>query len=214
MRKRRRAGVAVAALATLGAAAALAAWFENQSPKEERRADAARLMNELMSGTAVVGGPFSLPDTQGKPRSLVEFRGTPVLLYFGFMYCPDVCPTDLLIIGKVVEALDARGIRVQPVFITLDPERDRPAALAQYVASFHSRLVALRGSEAETRAIATSYKVFYEKVRAPAATTYLIDHMALIFVLDREGRYLAALPSGTSAERMVEAVLQLVPSAK
>jgi protein SCO1/2 len=108
---RRRAGVA-AAVATLGAAAAVVAWFENQSPKEERRADAARLMNELMSGTVVVGGPFSLPDTQGKPRSLAEFRGTPVLLYFGFMYCPDVCPTDLLIIGKVVEALDARGIRV------------------------------------------------------------------------------------------------------
>jgi protein SCO1/2 len=100
------------------------------------------------------------------------------------------------------------------VFITLDPERDRPAALAEYVASFHARFVALRGSEAETRAIATSYKVFYEKVRAPAATTYLIDHMALIFVLDREGRYLAALPSGTPAERMVEALLPLVPSTK
>ena len=169
-------------------------------------------MNELMSGSAVVGGPFSLPDTEGKTRSLAEFRGTPVVLYFGFTYCPDVCPTDLLVIGKVVEALDAKRIRVQPVFVTLDPERDRPAALAQYVASFHPRFVALRGSEAETRAIATSYKVFYEKVRAPAATAYLIDHMALTFVLDREGRYLAALPSGTSVERMVEALLQLVPA--
>ena len=169
-------------------------------------------MNELMSGTVAVGAPFSLPDAQGRTRNLADFRGTPVLLYFGFMYCPDVCPTDLLVIGKVVERLDMKGLRVQPLLVTLDPERDRPAALEQYVASFHPRFVALRGSEAETRAIATSYKVFYEKVSVPGAA-YLIDHMALTFVLDREGRYMAALPSGTSVERMVEAVLQLLSPA-
>lgn len=169
-----------------------------------RRADAARLMNELMSGKAEVGGPFELADPWGRRRSLADFRGKLVLLYFGFASCPDVCPTDLAVIGDALRLLGAQAEAVQPVFVTLDPERDTPEVLREYVAAFHPRFIALRGSEAQTRQVATSYKVFYEKV--PQGKGYAIDHMAFTFVLDRHGRYLAFLPPGTRADRMAEMV--------
>jgi len=161
-------------------------------------------MNELMSGKAEVGGPFALPDQWGKVRSLADFRGKLVLLYFGFASCPDVCPTDLAVIGEALRLLGPRAEAVQPVFVTLDPQRDTPAVLREYVAAFHPRFVALRGSEAQTREVATSYKVFYEKV--PQGKGYAIDHMAFTFVLGRDGRYLAFLPPGTRADRMAQMV--------
>ena len=168
--------------------------------EEDRRADAARLMKELMSGKHAVGGPFALADPAGAARSLAEFRGKLVLLYFGYTQCPDVCPTDLARIGAMLRALGAEGEGVQPVFVTLDPQRDTPQVLREYAAAFHPRFVALRGSEEDTRRIATSYKVFYEKV--PGAGGYSIDHAAFTFLIDREGKYVAFFPPGTPAERM------------
>ena len=169
---------------------------------EDPRAGAARLMNELMSGKVPVGGPFTLTDSSGASRSLAEFRGKVVLLYFGFMSCPDICPTDLLAIGKALESVGAQADQVQPVFITLDPERDKPAALRAYVASFHPRFVALTGSESEVRRVATAYKVFYEKVPLPGTSTYTIDHAAFTFLLNRDGKYTGLFPPGTPVERM------------
>ena len=197
-------GIALAA-----ALLAAAAWFfsrETQVAKEaqgvqvERRTDAARLMNELMTGKTPVGGPFTLTDGSGTPRSLADFRGKVVLLYFGYMFCPDVCPTDLARIGAMMKLLGAEAEAVQPLFITLDPLRDTPALIKEYAAAFHPRLVALHGSEAETRRIATSYKVFYEKV--PQGTTYFIDHTAVTFLIDRNSNYVAFFPPGTHADRM------------
>lgn len=169
-------------------------------PAEERRADAGRLMSELMSGKSVVGGPFALADPQGRMRSSAEFRGKLVLVYFGYAHCPDVCPTDLARIGAMLRSLGKEAASVQPLFITLDPERDTPPVLREYAAAFHPAFVALRGSEEETRRVATSYKVFYEKVPQPRG--YLIDHMPLTFLLDREGKTIAFFPPGTPADRM------------
>jgi protein SCO1/2 len=188
-------------LAAAAAALLAAAPLGADAP---RRQDAARLMNELMSGRAEVGGPFELADQWGRPRSLAEFRGKRVLLYFGFASCPDVCPTDLAVIGEALRRLGPRAEAVQPLFITLDPQRDTPEVLREYVAAFHPRFIALRGSEAQTRELATRYKVFYEKV--PQGSGYAIDHMAFTFLLDREGRYSGFLPPGTSAERMAAMV--------
>ena len=157
-------------------------------------------MNELMSGKSPVGGPFTLADASGTLRSLAEFRGKLVLLYFGYVSCPDVCPTDLARIGAMMNSLGAKAEAVQPLFITLDPLRDTPAVIKEYAAAFHPRLVALRGSEEETRRIATSYKVFYEKV--PHGNTYFIDHAAFTFLIDRDGKYIAFFPPGTHADRM------------
>ncbi|HZF26414.1 MAG TPA: SCO family protein [Steroidobacteraceae bacterium] len=175
---------------------------DDKPAEDARRADAARLMNDLMSGKALVGGPFTLEDQYGKRRSLADFRGKPVLLYFGYTFCPDVCPTDLAAMAQAIRTLDAAGKVLQPIFVTLDPERDTREILRNYAAAFHPRFVALRGSEEEVRRVATAYKIYFEKVRPPGSSVYLIDHMAFVFLLDRDGRYVAFFPPGTTAERM------------
>ena len=182
------------------AAVVLLAACEPAPP--ERRADAARLMGELMSGKHPVGGPFTLADPQGRRVSLEDFRGKLVLLYFGYASCPDVCPTDLAEIARALRELGAAADAVQPLFITLDPKRDTPAVLREYATAFHPRLLALTGSEEEVRKIATDYKVFFEKVQPPGAKDYLIDHTPYTFLLDREGKFVILFPPGTQADRM------------
>ena len=177
-------------------------YFREKPAEDIRRTDAARLMNDLMSNKAQVGGPFTLEDQFGKRRSLADFRGKPVLLYFGYTFCPDICPTDLAAMAQAIRTLDAAGKLLQPIFITLDPERDTHEILRNYAAAFHPRFVALRGSEEEVRRVATAYKIYFEKVRPPGSSVYLIDHMAFVFLLDRDGRYVAFFPPGTTAERM------------
>lgn len=199
--------LAAAAVAAAVAAVAASAYFLRPAPPPpppERRADAARLMGELMSGRHPVGGPFVLADAQGRRVALADFRGKLVLLYFGFASCPDVCPTDLATIATALRALGPAADEVQPLFITLDPQRDSPAVLREYAAAFHPRLVALTGSEADVRRIATDYKVFFEKVPVPGTATYSIDHTPYTFLLDREGRFLTLFPPGTPAARMGE----------
>ena len=164
-------------------------------------------MNELMSGKASVGAPFALPDARGRARSLDEFRGRLVLLYFGFAQCPDVCPTDLAAIGGALRLLGERAPEVQPLFVTLDPARDTPEVLAEYAGAFHPSMIALRGTEADTRRIATSYKVFYEKV-PDGRGGYFIDHAAFTFLLDRSGKYVAFLPPGTKPDRIATLLRQ------
>lgn len=163
-------------------------------------------MNELMSGKHPVGGPFTLKGADGRRVRLADFAGKVVLLYFGYARCPDVCPTDLAIIGQALSSLSADGDQVQPLFVTLDPKRDKPGVMREYVAAFHPRFVALTGTEAEIRRVATAYKVFYEKVPLPGANTYTIDHAAFTFLLDRGGKYVSFFPPGTPPERMAVTV--------
>jgi protein SCO1/2 len=192
-----RAGRAAAALA---AAALLLASAAPQA--EERRAEAARLMQELMSGQHPIGAPFTLSDPAGRRVSLADFRGRLVLLYFGFASCPDVCPTDLALIGAALVQLGPAAREVQPLFVTLDPARDTPAVLREYAAAFHPRFIALTGTEDEVRRVATDFKVFFEKVELPATQTYAIDHTAYTFLLDRKGEFVILFPPGTPADRM------------
>jgi cytochrome oxidase Cu insertion factor (SCO1/SenC/PrrC family) len=190
-------------VAALAAAVGLSACGRAPEPASaERRADAARLMGELMSGKHPVGGPFVLADAEGRRVALEDFRGRLVLLYFGYANCPDICPTDLAIIAQALRKLGAAEGEVQPLFITLDPGRDKPGVLREYAAAFHPRLVALTGSEAEVRRIATDYKVFFEKVPLPGTQTYAIDHTPYTFLLDRDGKFAILFPPGTPAERM------------
>lgn len=187
--------------AALAAAAVLLAACE--PAPQERRADAARLMGELMSGKHPVGGPFVLADAQGRRVALEDFRGKLVLLYFGYATCPDICPTDLATIAQALRELGAAADEVQPLFITLDPQRDTPAVLREYAPAFHPRFLALTGTEAEVRRIATDYKVFFEKVPLPGSQAYTIDHTPYTFLLDRGGRFATLFPPGTPAGRMV-----------
>jgi protein SCO1/2 len=158
-------------------------------------------MTELMSGTAQVGTGFELEDPYGARRNLAEFHGKIVLPYFGYTYCPDACPTDLARIAQAVRSLGPLASQVQQIFVTLDPERDTAPLLRDYAAAFDKDLVALSGGTGETRRIATAFKVYYEK-RPLEDGNYLVDHAAFTFLLDREGRYVAFFPPGTSAGRM------------
>jgi protein SCO1/2 len=163
-------------------------------------------MHDLMSGTGTIGGPFALSDTSGTRVALADFRGKVVVLYFGYTFCPDVCPTDLVTLAKVLDRLGADRDKVQPLFVTLDPERDTPLQLAAYAKSFSPRIVALTGTPEEIRSVALRYRVFYEKVREKGSKHYVIDHTAFTYVIDAEGVYAGFFPPGTEAERMAAVV--------
>lgn len=167
----------------------------------QSRSESARLMNELMSGKGEIGGPFTLTDQNGKPRSLSEFRGKITLIYFGYMFCPDVCPTDLANLAQLLKRLGPLSNKVQIIFITLDPARDTQELVKNYVNHFDKRILGLRGTESQTKEIATKYKTFYEKVKTKG-DQYLIDHTAFVYIMNRDGKYYAFFPPGTSAERM------------
>ena len=176
---------------------------------------AAVLMDAVMWNREPIGGPFTLTDHTGKIRTLEDFKGKVLLIYFGFTYCPDVCPTDLQEITLAMDRLGAAAEQVQPIYITLDPERDTTAHLAQYVSLFHKQLIALTGPVKDTSAAADAYRVFYKKVRTGnEADDYTIDHSAFIYLVDREGRYLGFFPPGTDAEKLVGTIKPLVGTAE
>lgn len=167
----------------------------------------AETMDLLMWNREPVGGAFALTDHRGRRRSNQDFRGRLMLIYFGFTQCPDVCPTDLAAIGLAMEKLAADADAVQPLFITLDPERDTPALLTDYVAAFDPRLIGLTGSPEDIRKAADAYKVYYARVKlADSAADYTIDHSAFIYLMDRDGGYLGFFPPGTTADRMIEVI--------
>lgn len=200
-----RAGHAAAALA------AAALFLAGAVPAQERRAEATRLMQELMSGEHPIGAPFTLSDPAGRRVSLADFKGKLVMLYFGFASCPDVCPTDLATIGAALERLGPAAREVQPVFVTLDPRRDTPALLREYAKAFHPSFVALTGTEAEVRRVATDFKVYFAKVDLPGTQTYTIEHTAFTFLLDRKGEFVILFPPGTPPERIVEMLREQLP---
>lgn len=168
---------------------------------------AAETMDILMWNREPIGGPFQLIDQTGKPRSDRDFRGRLMLVYFGFTYCPDVCPTDLMAIGQALEQLGPDADAVQPIFITLDPERDTAEHLAEYVPLFHPRLLGLTGSLDAIGTAADAYKVYFAKIPiGKEAGDYTVDHTSFIYLMDRDGKYLGFFPPGTSAERMVEII--------
>ena len=180
----------------------LAPAFAGEAPTRSP----AEVMDILMWNREPVGGPFELTDHTGKPRTSSDFRGKLMLVYFGFTYCPDVCPTDLQAIGLALDKLGSDGDSVQPLFITVDPERDTKEHLAEYVRMFHPRLIGLTGSAAAIRKAADTYKVYYAKADGKEASDYTVDHTAFIYLMDRDGNYLGFFPPGTSADRMVEII--------
>jgi cytochrome oxidase Cu insertion factor (SCO1/SenC/PrrC family) len=167
---------------------------------------AARLMDDLMWNRGPVGGPFALTDHTGKLRTDGEFRGKLMLVYFGYTYCPDVCPTDLLAISQALEALGPAGDVVQPIFISVDPERDTVAHLADYVAAFHPRLIGLTGAPEDIRKVALSYKAYYAKVPVGAGQDYVVDHTGVIYLMGREGEYLGFVPPQTTPQRLADII--------
>ena len=145
---------------------------------------------------------FELADPEGKRRTLAEFKGKVVVMFFGFTHCPDVCPTTLVELAAVKKQLGADGERVQVVFITVDPERDTPELLKAYVENFDKGFVALRGTPEETRAVAKHFKVFYNKVPGKTDTSYTVDHTAGSYVFDAAGKIRLFTRYGSGAEAL------------
>jgi len=166
-----------------------------------------------ITGAALVGGPFGLVDQHGATRTDAEFRGRFMLIYFGYTYCPDVCPTELATMGRALDLLGDAGERVQPIFITVDPERDTVEQLATYGASFHPRLLLLTGSAEQVKAAATAYRVYSARVEGSDATDYLMDHTSIVYLMGPDGRFLTHFPQGTPPERMAEVLRERLSGA-
>lgn len=137
-----------------------------------------------------VGGPFTLIDQDGKTVTDASFKGKPFLVFFGFTHCPDVCPTTLYEISEVLKQLGPDANRTAALFITVDPERDTPGELKRYISSFHSGIVGLTGSQEAIDAVAREYRVFAKKVPGKDGD-YTMDHTAVVFLMDKEGRFVA-----------------------
>ncbi len=153
---------------------------------------------------------LGLPDADGKRRVLADFAGKVVVVFFGFMQCPDVCPTTLLELAAVKKALGADGARVQGIFITVDPERDTPELLKAYVNNFGADFVALRGTVDETKAVAKGFKVYFAKVQGKLEGSYTMDHTAGSYVFDTQGRVRLFTRYGTGAEALTHDVKVLL----
>jgi cytochrome oxidase Cu insertion factor (SCO1/SenC/PrrC family) len=157
------------------------------------------------ASAASIGGDFSLVDQHGETRSTKEFRGKVMLIAFGYTYCPDVCPTELQTIGAALDQLGEAATAVQPLFVTIDPERDTPEQLRLYLDSFHPSFLGLGGTPEEVAAAARGYKVFYAK-RPIENGEYLMDHSAFIFLVDQEGEYVRHFSPVATPEQIAAAV--------
>src|SRR6476620_11889150 len=157
------------------------------------------------SGAALIGGPFSLVGADGKHVTDRNFRGRYMLIFFGFTHCPDICPAELQVIAQALDKLGAQGKKVVPVFVTLDPERDTPQVMGEYEKSFGPNFVGLTGSPEAIAAAAKSYRVAYSQVENNnSAGDYSVDHSALVYLMDPEGRYVTHFSFGLSADQMAE----------
>ncbi len=160
---------------------------------------------QLAQGVSL-GGPFTLVDHTGRTVTERDFAGRALLVYFGFTYCPDVCPTEL---GTIAAALDAMGPaaeRVTPVFISIDPERDTPEAMADYVSRFHPRMVGLTGSAEQVAQAARAYRVYYAKVQPRDTTAYLMDHSSFIYFVGPDARVRSLFRPESTPEAIAAAV--------
>lgn len=137
-----------------------------------------------------VGGPFELVNQDGKTVTDADYRGKPFLVFFGFTHCPDICPTTLFEVSEVFNRLGSDADKVNAIFVTVDPERDTPEKLKLYLSSFHPRISALSGSEAQIEAIKKVYYVYAKKVPLEGGS-YTMDHTSIVYLMDKQGKFIA-----------------------
>jgi protein SCO1/2 len=153
---------------------------------------------------------FELPDADGKTRTLADFKGRVVVVFFGYTQCPDVCPTTMAELSEVRRALGADGDKLQGIFVTVDPERDTPTVLKAYVDNFNAGFVGLRGSAEQTKQVTREFKVFYAKVPGRTESSYTVDHTAGAYVFDPQGRIRLFGRHGAGAKALEEDVRVLL----
>lgn len=163
------------------------------------------------SGQALIGGPFSLADTAGLPVTDKTYAGQPMLVYFGFTHCPDICPSGLQVISAALDKLGPGAAKVSPLFITLDPERDTGPKLGEYLKSFHPRLIGLTGSPDAIAGVTKAYRVYAKKVASDTGSgDYSIDHSGFMYLMDADGKYVTHFPHNVSAEQLSAKLAELL----
>ncbi|MGX6649058.1 SCO family protein [Maricaulaceae bacterium MS644] len=199
--------IALGAAVILGGA--LAAAVVSRSGDAGPRSGAVRV-----SGEAQIGGPFTLVNQDGETVTNETYRGKAMLIYFGFTYCPDVCPLSLQVMDAALARLDEdQRAAFQPILITVDPERDTPQALADYVRAdaFPEGLVGLTGSAEQVREAARAYRVFYARIEDDGVSSaYTVDHSSLIFLMDQDGAFADVFPHGTSPDQLASRLQQFL----
>jgi protein SCO1/2 len=158
------------------------------------------------SGEALVGGPFELVDQDGNPVTDQTFKGRLTLIYFGFTFCPDACPTALGIMSAALDKLDVAADRVVPILITIDPDRDTPPVLKDYVSNFHPGMMGLTGTPEQIAKVAKAYRVFYQKAPGTTPDDYVMDHTLLIYLMDGEGKYLKYFGPDATADQIADEI--------
>ena len=161
---------------------------------------------QIVSGKALIGGPFTLTDHEGRRVTEKDFAGKHKLVYFGYTYCPDICPAELQVMSAAIDALGDKGEKVTPVFITVDPERDTVEQMKSYVGNFHKRLVGLTGSPEDIKKAAKAYRVYYARAKSEESTDYLMDHSSIVYLMSPDGEYLAHFAYGTGVEKMADGI--------
>jgi protein SCO1/2 len=153
---------------------------------------------------AAIGGPFTLINQQGKPVSDTDFKGKYRMVYFGYTWCPDICPTDMQQLGKAFRAFEAKhpdlASKVQPIFISVDPGRDTPDKIAPFVAAFHPRFIGLTGTPAQIDAVTRAYAIPVLKGDDDGSGNYLVDHGRMTFLMDPDGKPMALLTPDKGAD--------------
>ena len=159
------------------------------------------------SGIAI-GGPFTLTDQTGAPVTDKSYDGSYRLIYFGYTFCPDACPTELQVMAQALDAMGPTAAKVQPIFITIDPARDTAKQLAGYVPLFDKRLVGLTGTPEQIAVVAKAYKVYYAKADQPGvdAKAYGMNHSSFVYLMDPKGKFLTVFSSDTDSDKMADEI--------
>jgi len=197
----------LAATAAVGGVAALAYQYAWQ----RKEAGDASVQKVESFGTPKLGGPFSLVDQDGKPVTDADFRGEYMLVYFGFTYCPDICPSELVKMDRIVSTVDKSvGPVVRPIFISVDPRRDSVSQLKYYARDFHPRMACLTGTPGQVAQAAKAYRVYFNNADQDDEEDmdYLVDHSIVIYLMDKEGKFLDFFTQTMEAEEVVRKVLK------
>ena len=158
------------------------------------------------TGEALVGGPFTLVDQTGKSITDKDFRGKYMLIFFGYTYCPDVCPTELQVMMAAIDTLGPRAAEVQPIFITIDPDRDTSEVMQSYVENFGPSLVGLTSTAEQIAQVAKAYRVYYAKSGNTKTQDYLMDHSSIIYLMGPDGHFVKHFTYTTDAAALAEGI--------
>lgn len=170
-------------------------------------AEQVQTVSKLPPGSKSIGGSFSLVNQDGKPVNDTDFRGKFMLVYFGYTYCPDMCPTGLQVMAKVMDILGADADKtIAPLFITIDPARDTAEKLKTYVAGFNPAIQGLTGTDGQIADAAAAYQVYYAKGEQVDEHDYVMDHSSLIYLMDKDGKFVTTFPEDADPAAIVKAI--------